>query len=120
MPQKLITFPQPLVLQRAGMNIEAIKYFDRLRQSIRLITADSTAGNLSVQLPDCSLEQNQGIWVAIVKISADGNNVTAVRTGSNLINSVGAWGATSLLVGAAQGSHKIFGNDAHANWMQIA
>lgn len=115
MPQQTITFQQPLVLTRAGMNGEVIKYFDRLRQIVRLVTVDSTAANISVKLPLAGDPSNQGIYVAVVKISADGHTVRAAASGSDLVN-----GGASVIVGTTQYSAAIFANDGFANWYEVS
>lgn len=107
-----------LLLKAAPHNNEPVKELDQLRLSRDLVLVDSTAGAENVKLPLAS--ESQGDWVAIVKISADGNNVNAVTKGSDKVNKIGTWNATSVLVGAAQGSHAIFGNDGVSKWYQIA
>lgn len=118
MSQKSAPFPElretsRFVLERSGHDREPVKELDQLRLARHTELIDSTAGVVNVKLPLAA--SSQGVWFAIVKISADGNNVNAVRKGADLVN-----GGTSKLVGAAQYAHMIFGNDGVSNWFQIA
>lgn len=117
MSQKAAIFPElrdtsRFLLMQSGA--APVKELDQLRLRDRLVLVDSTGGVENVKLPLAA--QSQGVTVTIIKISADGNNVNAVRQVSDLVNSVGAWAATSKLVGSAQGSHMQFKTDGIKNW----
>ena len=123
MSQKSYPFPELRETSRFFLksdlrNREPVKELDQLRLSKTLILVDCTGGVENVKLPLAA--NSQGEWFAIVKISADGNNVNAVRQGADKVNKVGTWNATSVLVGAGQGAHMIFGNDGRSQWYQIA
>lgn len=123
MSQKSYPFPElrelsRFLLEKHSLNRNPVKEVDQLRLRDRLVLVDSTAGVENVKLPLAA--QSQGVTVTIIKVSADANNVNAVRQGSDKVNKAGAWNATSVLVGSAQGSHMAFKTDGISQWYQSA
>lgn len=123
MSQKTYPFPElretsRFFTEKDSRNHALVKEMDQLRLRDQLVLVDSTAGVENVKLPIAA--RSQGVTFTIIKISADANNVNAVRQSTDKVNKPGTWNATSVLVGAAQGSHMQFKTDGISQWYQSA
>ena len=88
-----------------------------LFNGLPLITVSTTGGSANVGIPLAKFNQN--VELVYVKISNDANVATLVTSGSDKINSVGAWAAGSLAMGAAQGSKVRIKSDGVVNWYVV-
>jgi hypothetical protein len=123
MPVTAITIKPPSQVQRpivdkAGIMLrEFVTYLLSLTNTFQLFTADTTAGNFTQPLPLAASLPNQEVFA--IKISADGNTFSLSAQGSDKINKQGAWGASALAVGTAQGAAARLKSDGNSNWYVI-
>ena len=104
----------PIVDGSGVMLREFVLYLLVLVNSFTLITQDTTAGNVIVPLPPANAAPNYEVFA--IKISADGNTFSLAASGADRINKQGAWGASSLVVGNAQGAVARLKSDGNSQW----
>lgn len=120
MPATVISIKPPgnvnhPIVDKAGVMLrEFILYLLAIVNSFQLITGDTTSGSLAVTLPPANTAPNYEVFA--IKISSDGNTFSLAASGTDKINKQGAWGASSLTVGTAQGAVARLKADGYANW----
>jgi hypothetical protein len=82
-----------------------------------LITVSTAGGPATIPIPLAKFNQN--VEIVYVKTSNDANLPTLATSGSDLINSVGAWAATTFAMGTARGSKVRIKSDGVSNWYVV-
>jgi hypothetical protein len=99
---------------QGNLDLGFLRFLMQWANSFQLITCDTSAGSVALPLPLAASLPNQEIFA--IKTSSDGNTFSLTAQGSDLINKLGAWGASSLTVGTAQGAVARLKSDGNSNF----
>ena len=115
-----VTIKPPSQVQRAIVDKDGIPlrefviYLLSIQNSFQLFLGDTTAGNVTQPLPLASALPNQEVFA--IKTSSDGHTFALSAQGTDTINKQGAWGASTLTIGTAQGEAGRLKSDGFSIW----
>ncbi len=108
---------QPIVDKNGVMRREFVQYITALINSFQLLLGDTTAGTVTQNLPPAASFPNQEVFA--IKTSSDVHSFILAAQGSDVISKQGAWAASTLTVGTAQGAAVRLKSDGNSSWYVI-